>query len=250
MKYHIDTIPVWDAYRADTECPLCILRQKAEKSYVDSFLGGSVMEPDTRIEVNKKGFCDKHFELLYNAQNRLGLALMTHTYLKETIDDFVKLSRSAMENSPAKKSGLKHLLKNAGTKSPNSNLSNWIDKKSESCIICERLELTMKRYAYTIIYLWQNDEKFKETFLNSKGFCMPHLSQMINMANEILNNKKQAQFIQEILEIQQKSLSRIEKELEWFTLKFDFRNQDKPWGMSKDALPRCILKLSGKYIDE
>ena len=42
MKYHLDTIPVWDAYHEEGECPLCILEDKSEKSYVDSFLGGSV----------------------------------------------------------------------------------------------------------------------------------------------------------------------------------------------------------------
>ena len=75
MKYHLDTIPVWDAYHEESECPFCILKDNSEKAYVDSFLGGSVMEPDTRIEVNDTGFCPHHNELLYQAQNRLSPAL-------------------------------------------------------------------------------------------------------------------------------------------------------------------------------
>ena len=39
MKYHIDTIPVWDAYHQESECPLCILYSSLEKSYIESFLG-------------------------------------------------------------------------------------------------------------------------------------------------------------------------------------------------------------------
>ena len=65
MKYHIDTIPVWDAYKADCECPMCLIRRKCELDFIDSFLGGSVMEPDTRIEVNAKGFCQEHLHQLY-----------------------------------------------------------------------------------------------------------------------------------------------------------------------------------------
>ena len=84
MRYHIDTIPVWDALKLDTECPLCVLRRQIERGEVDRFLGGSVMEPDVRIRVNAKGFCRRHHVLLYAQQNRLGHALMTHTHMRET----------------------------------------------------------------------------------------------------------------------------------------------------------------------
>ena len=30
MRYHIDTIPVWDAMKLEGECPLCALRRKLE----------------------------------------------------------------------------------------------------------------------------------------------------------------------------------------------------------------------------
>ena len=82
MRHHIDTIPVWDAYRQDCECPLCLLEEENEVNYVNAFMGGSVMEPDVRVEVNEKGFCGRHFKLMLNNNNRLGVALMAHTYLK------------------------------------------------------------------------------------------------------------------------------------------------------------------------
>jgi hypothetical protein len=31
MKYELETIPVWDAYQSDSECPLCLLMKKAEE---------------------------------------------------------------------------------------------------------------------------------------------------------------------------------------------------------------------------
>ena len=49
--------------------------------------------------------------------------------------------------------------------------------------------------------------------------------------------------------LEQKNLERTEHDLEWFTLKFDYRNQDKPWGNSKDAVERTINKLKGRAID-
>ena len=56
MRYHLDTIPVWDALRLGGTCPLCALRSHTEHTLVDRYLGASVMEPDTRIQVNKKDF--------------------------------------------------------------------------------------------------------------------------------------------------------------------------------------------------
>ena len=120
MKYHIDTIPVWDAYKVEDECPLCVLEYRSEQSYIDFFLSGSVMEPDTRIEVNKTGFCPPHFQLLYNEKNRLGLALITHTHLKETIDKFKKLADIAVNNRRKGFSIIKKITGSSSTRYPNN----------------------------------------------------------------------------------------------------------------------------------
>lgn len=51
MKYHIDTIPVWDAMKLDGECLLCALERKTELGEADRYLGASVMEPEDRKSV-------------------------------------------------------------------------------------------------------------------------------------------------------------------------------------------------------
>lgn len=256
MKYHIDTIPIWDAYHEETECPLCFLKTKSEADYVESFLGGSVMEPDTRIEVNKKGFCPHHFQMLYDAQNRLGLALMTHTYLKETLDEMdghiKNLRKYHQSGGQGLFSQLAAKVKGAHTISSNDPMDqfvDWLEEKVENCIICERLDYTLGRYAYTIVYLWEKDANFKDTFKASKGFCIAHLPLILSMSSKYLNQKKQGDFIADLIPIQIDNLERIEKELLWFTQKFDYRNQDKPWGTSKDALPGAVQKLSGSIVE-
>ena len=54
MRYHIDTIPVWDAAKIDSECLLCALQRRLELQQIEYSLGASVMEPDVRIQVNKR----------------------------------------------------------------------------------------------------------------------------------------------------------------------------------------------------
>jgi hypothetical protein len=86
LRQHLDTAPVLEKLRAGGECPLCALKRENEASYVDYFLGGSVMEVSARQEVNQKGFCARHLRLLFNANNRLGLALMESSHLKEILE--------------------------------------------------------------------------------------------------------------------------------------------------------------------
>ena len=84
MRYHIDTIPVWDAMKLDGECLLCALERKTELGEAERYLGASVMEPDTRVQVNEKGFCQHHHAMLFGMSNRLGHALMLESHMIET----------------------------------------------------------------------------------------------------------------------------------------------------------------------
>ena len=46
-----------------------------------------------------------------------------------------------------------------------------------------------------------------------------------------------------------KSLDELIADAEWFTLKFDYRNTDKPWGNSKNAIQRSMRFLSSDRSD-
>ena len=238
MRQHIDTIPVWDAYRNDCECPLCMLEDTNEHNYVDSFMGGSVMEPDVRVEVNKKGFCGRHFKLMLANNNRLGVALMAHTYLKETM---AKMGDVAMAvNETPQKAGLFSRKAPADT--------SKLDAITSSCILCDRLNETMDRYVYTVVYMWKHDSSFKMTLQKSKGLCLKHYAQVLKAAPEQLSGSELKQFNDMLSKLEMENLARLEGEIEWFTLKFDHKNADKPWGNSKDSLDRTVLKLRGKCV--
>lgn len=248
MKYHIDTIPVWDAIRQAGECPLCTLESNTEKSYIDSFLGASVMEPDTRVEVNKKGFCPHHFMMLFNAQNRLGLALMAHTYLQETKKEFELIAKKLHKDAPKSSLFPASLFSSKDKHNPATDFTQCIKQHTAECIICDRMQNTLNRYAYTVLHLWNTDPEFKTVLMSSRGFCLPHLATTIDIAKETLPQQKLSQWSSDILPLIVNALDLLEKELYWFTQKFDYRNQDKPWENSKDALQRTLQKLTGRLI--
>ena len=250
MKQHIDTAPVWESYRQDCECPICLLHNKADTANVGYFLGESVMEPSQRIEVNQKGFCAAHFKRMYDVGNRLGLALMTHTYMKQTTkrlgDIAVQVKQAA--SVEAGKPIFKRL---GGSKSAGFQESVAALRAIEdSCLICERVQENMERYMYTVLYMYRHEAEFPELFARSKGMCLRHFAQALEMAPKHLSGDVLKRFVDTLTELEMKSFERLDGEIEWFTSKFDYRNQDKPWGNSRDAVKRSVNKLCHQVIED
>lgn len=249
MRQHIDTAPIWDAYKQDCECPLCLLNAKVEASNVNYFLGESVMEPDQRIEVNQKGFCIRHFKQLYDAGNRLGLGLMTHTHMKETIRS-LREHAQRMKEAASEEAG-KPIYKRIGPKKGAGMVetAKQVADFSGCCVLCERLESNMERYIYTVLYMYKHEAEFPKLFAESKGMCLKHYQESLAMAPKHLSGDLLKQFADTLVDLETENFDRLEKEIEWFTLKFDYKNEDKPWGNSRDAVKRSINKLREHVIE-
>jgi len=238
MKEHIYTIPVTDAFRGKTECPFCFMRDELEKGELNFVLGPSYMDDSVRRQTNEKGFCPEHFRKLYAGKNRLGLALMTHTH-------FSRVNK--------KVSGL---IANGGIKKglfskpdKNTKLSEYIGTLNRSCYICDKIGQTFELYIETFFHLWGQGGEIRDLFAESSGFCLPHLAVLMNSAAEKLDPRGCSGFYGSLSEVQNRSMERIEGELDWFTKKFDYRYKDEPWNNSKDALPRAIRKLTSDCPD-
>lgn len=245
MKYTLDTAPVLEAYKENCECSLCRLRILNEDSYIESMLSSAYMEPEYRLRTNEVGFCQRHFELMYNRRNRLGVALMTHTHMQEVI----KSVEEMLSSGSIKRSGLFSSLRGKSDKHTDS-LPQKIRARVDGCFICEQMGNSIDRYAYTIAQLYFSNNEFKAMFDQSKGFCLPHLALVLEMAEKTLSTDQLGKFKDAVAAVEIPNLKRIESELEWFTLKFDYRNNDKPWGNSKDAPERAINKLMGATVGE
>ncbi len=241
MKYKIETIPVWDAFGTGSECPFCLLEKEAEERYIGFFLGNSVMVPEMRVEVNSTGFCRTHYPMLFaTRKNRHSLGLISHTRLSESGKQEKRLL-SALLGSAGKSRGKKELAAAA----------EFLTRETEQCMICSRIEETLKRYIFTALYLWKIDEEgFRKTYAASKGFCRHHLASLLGMAGEVLPAALMREWLEATISVESESCGRLESELLWYTQKFDFQNTEKPWGRSKDALERAIQKLTGKIVGE
>ena len=254
MKEKIYTIPVMEAFREDCECPLCLLEKKLEDEYVDYVLGPSLMEPDGREETNEKGFCRRHYELVFKRQsNKLGLALILDTHLaeqnkklKNLFDSSISALKGATATSPLKNLFGKSSSRQTSAGHPVDQLVSALDDLEHKCAVCSKLDYTMDRYVDVIFYLWSKEKDFKDLFNSKKGFCLKHLKLLLSGAKKYLRQQNElSEFVVKTLEMQQENMERIQQEVNWFTKKFDYRYNDAPWGNSKDSVSRSIQKLAG-----
>lgn len=240
-------IPVNDAYSSADGCPLCQLRDKAEQNYLEYYLGPSLMEPDTRIITNKTGFCPEHMgKLNRSVTNRLGLGLMMHTHLKDFNDDIT----SDLCNAAPQKAGL---IKGRTTdyKAKLNSIADRIDKRVAMCPICDNMNDAMTHYIEVICWMYSHDPAFKEKYANVPYHCLPHLSMLLRQSAKLSQNDA-ATFVSALAEKNKDAFAGLIDDVEWFTLKFDYRNQDKPWGNSKNSIQRSMRFLSsdGRDFDE
>ncbi len=233
MKEKIYTIPITESYEQDSECPFCFIEKNLENEAVDYALGAAMMEPDYRIISNDKGYCNKHFSMMLSHPNKLSLALVLETHMNELTKKLENINPAP----PAKKG----LFQKKDT-SPNEE----IKALSSSCVVCDKIEDTLRRYTEVFFYMWEKDDKFKEKVLASKGFCMKHYTRLIDGAREHLKHPEE--FITSVTRLQLENLKRIGEDVHRFTLKFDYRNAKMEWGTAQDAPKRAAEKLRGYTI--
>ena len=237
MKEQLYSIPVNDAFAADCECPVCQMYHKLETDSVEYTMGPSYMEDDTRALTDAKGFCGKHIKMVYDQDNRLGMAWVMKTHFDKTINDIKKV----MPSGPAK------LIKKGISDSP---LIKYIDNLDNSCFVCDRINNFFDQYVDTIFFLWKKDDEFKEKFKSAKGFCTPHYSLLPKKAAAHLKGDDLESFVGIINDMYITNMERVRDDLAWFINKFDYKYQNEPWYNAKDSVIRSLVKTNGVILDE
>lgn len=241
MKETLYTIPVNDAFDQKGECPFCNMKKQLETDSIDYMLGPSYMEDDIRMETDKIGFCQKHYSMMYNQQNRLGLALMMQSHIKKVLSDIDNLSAD-LKNTEKKGLFSKPKIQN--------KVTPYIDNITHSCYICDRINKNFDRYFDTFFYMWKKDSDIKEKVKTSNGFCLEHFSKLIETAEKTLTSKQFNEFIEIIVPLQKDNINRLLDELELFINKFDHNYANTPWGTAKDSLIRAILKTASENVED
>ena len=183
------------------------------------------MEDNTRIKVGKKGFCARHFDMLFNRQNKLSVALQIGTRLENLLP--------IIDDTRSVKSAIKQ--------------AKLLEKESSTCVICELVEESMVKYYKTIAQMFERERDFYKSLLSSNGFCLEHYAELLKYSNYAGFAKKD--YVHILGGVQKRNMERLQAELKKFCDKHDYRNALEPLGSAETALPRMREKLYGKKYD-
>ncbi|MDR0946236.1 MAG: DUF6062 family protein [Ruminococcus sp.] len=225
MRASLLTIPINDVLEPRCGCPLCRMRDLLEERFVGYIMGDAMMEPDIRIETNKKGFCPRHFKQMQQAKNRLSLALMLQTHLDKLKQDFFDKSVPF-----GKKDG----------RTP--KLREVID----SCFVCDMVSKGMKRLIQTFCEMAADDTGL---IREQEFICLPHFQQVTAAAPDYLSKKQLESFSNLMLLLVKNYIDVLYGDVSHFCSMYDYRNsgKDADWGNSKDSIERSIAFLTENF---
>ena len=224
----IYTIPVNEAFDACAEdkekgCPFCEMFRKVQDNELDLILGASMMEPDIRIKTNEQGFCGRHFDMMLERNNRLGLALILESHLAE----------------------VRKLTEPGGLFGARTNaMPEKLETLENTCYVCGRINYSLGKMIENTVYLWESEKEFRDKLDAQPYFCLPHLRALMAAGKLNMNKKRLPDFQQALLRVVNGYFDELSKDVSWFCKKFDYRYDSEPWGNSKDAPERAITFIS------
>lgn len=229
MRDDICTIPVSEVFELKDGCPICRMRDTVEERITSYILGDAMMEPDVRIETNKVGFCERHYNNMMNRRGRLQLALMLQTHIDE-IDKTVFSKK--LFNSDNKK-----IAKS--------------EKINNSCFICSKIGRGMTAMIDTVYRCYESERDFRELFNSQPMFCLPHYKLLIEGSKHKNMKSHGAEFSSNLNSITGNYLKGLYSDLSKYCTMYDYRAKETgDWGNSKTSVERTVAFLSGRNYDE
>lgn len=229
MRETIYTIPINEAFEEKQGCPLCTLRRKLERDSVEYIMGAAMMEPDVRIETNRRGFCAKHYRQMLGMKGRLSLALTLESRLGEL--------RGYIE---------KEAVRGFGKKLDPARAAELIRGTAHGCFVCERIAGFEEHYYKNVLHLWKTVPEFRERFIEQPYFCLEHTAGLLGHAPEVLGKKNYEEFDRVLIELVDRYLVELNNDVSAFCQSFDYRSAGKPLGEAQRIAPeRAIEFLSG-----
>ncbi len=223
MRDDITSIPISEVFEPKDGCPVCRLRDMLEERSVTYITGAAMMEPDVRIETNKKGFCHLHYKQMLENSKQLTIALILQSHLAQIANDGV-------------------------TKSPNGRFGKKEPVK-KTCFVCEKLERNMEHIINNICVLWEKEKEFRNLYSEQPFICLEH-SKMLTASSGVISGKNRREFQKVTEKLSLEYLVALAGDLKHFSDMFDYRsNGEEDWGNSKDSVERTIKYLTTRDVD-
>ncbi len=227
MRQDICTIPISEVFEVNDGCPVCRMRETVEKHLIDYIMGAAMMEPDVRIETNRLGFCERHFDMMLNNRGRLQLALVLESHIAEISE---KIFKKKLFNSSSKK----------GDKAK---------RLSESCFVCSKVDWGFDNMIKTLFLSYESDKEFRAMFDSQSVICLKHYEMLINSPEKKNLKKYLSEFERNLTRITGEYAKSLHTDLQKYCSMYDYRTnkENLDWGTSRDSVERTIAYLNGRH---
>ena len=227
MRYDITNIPIAEVFEEGDGCPICRLRNTLEKRAVEYITGAAMMEPDIRIETNKKGFCLTHYRQILGQRNRLSVALMMESHLEE-------LEKQIFTGLPLVGKNAKKQAKDASD-------------KLRTCFVCDQMADAMQKMLATVCRTYEGQKDFRDLFEKQDCLCLPHFTALVEASAGAMSKKAQPDFAKAASVLAQKYLTELRSDVHHFCKMYDHSNAgNNDWGNSKDSIERAVWYLTSR----
>ena len=225
MRYDITNIPIAEVFEERDGCPICRLRNTLEKRAVEYITGAAMMEPDIRIETNKKGFCLEHYRQILGQRNRLSVALMLESHLDE-------MEKQIFAGPPLVGKNAKKQAKDA-------------TRTACTCFVCDQMGDAMEKMLATVCRTYETQKEFRQLFEDQPCLCLPHFSDLVAASAGAMSKKAQPDFAKAASKLAHRYLTELRGDVHHFCEMYDHRNAgSNDWGNSKDSIERAIWYLT------
>lgn len=230
MRQDICTIPVNEIFEVNDGCPICRMKETIEKRIVDYIMGAAMMEPDVRIETNKAGFCERHFDMMLSNRGRLQLALILESHIAEIEKQIFSKKPFELSSKKAEKA----------------------KKISDSCFICSKVEWGFNNMIKTIFLSYESERDFREIFNAQSMICLPHYELLMNSSERKNLKKYRSDFSDNLLRMSGEYVKHLHSDLQKYCSMYDYRTKKDniDWGTSRDVVERTIHFLNGRYYSQ
>ncbi|MDO5123217.1 MAG: DUF6062 family protein [Eubacteriales bacterium] len=219
MKETICTIPINDIWGEKKGCPICRMYEMLEEQYANFITGSAMMDPQTRVQTNQKGFCERHFIKITQVGKRLPNALILQTHLGEIME--------------------KYMPKDVNSK-PDKKKLQALKNMQESCYICDRIRFDAEHFMQTVFVQWQKSEDFRKLYTEQEYICLDHYRFVTELSVKYLPSKLQAPFHADTATLCKNQLRLLIDDTSHFCKMFDYQSRGADWGNSRDAIERDL----------
>ncbi len=215
MIERIYAIPLAESLEQHDRCPLCFLEKRSDVKMREDILGMAKMEPDIRTRTNTEGFCGPHLAALLAAGQRQSLSLLLQSLFWE--------------------------VKN--------NRVEQLQKLGGRCYLCARIEAQMGHFYENFVWLWKQDEDFRQKSGARDDLCLTHSVKLLETGRRLLPKKESARFSAHVWGAIEGRIDAISEHLDAFCQSMDYRNAERPLDeAAKGSLEEAALFLGGRSL--